>query len=84
MISTALTVGTGQLPPPSPQVGYLMLKWTKKSLPLEIRQSGAGHFIGTFDADSLGGSRESVEYFPSSVLAQHALATGQWTQLREP
>lgn len=84
MISTALTVGTGQLPPPSPQVGYLMLKWTMKSLPLEIRQSGAGHFIGTFDADSLGGSRESVEYFPSSVLAQHALATGQWTQLREP
>lgn len=84
MISTAPTGGTGQLPSSSPQVGYLMLKWTKKSLPLEVRESGAGHFIGTFDADSLGGSRESVEYFPSSILAQHALATGQWTQLREP
>ena len=64
-------------------IGYLALAYTGKRLPLQVRHSAAGHYIGTADE---GGpvSRESVEYFRSHQLAADALATGHWQQRNHP
>lgn len=52
-------------------------------LKLEVLQSGAGFYIGTFDYNpSEYGpfSRESEEYFSSKEEAQQALDNNTWTQ----
>lgn len=49
-------------------VGYLALAYTGKRLPLQVRHSAAGHYIGTADEDGPV-SRESVEYFRSQHVA---------------
>lgn len=64
-------------------IGYLALTYTGKRLPLRIRHSAAGHYIGTADEDGPV-SRESVEYFRSHHAADHALTTGRWQQRLEP
>ncbi|MFT3803482.1 MAG: hypothetical protein QM766_20000 [Burkholderiaceae bacterium] len=64
-------------------IGYLALAYTSKRLPLQIRHSAAGHYIGTADDDGPV-SRESVEYFRSQHAADRALATGRWQQRLEP
>jgi len=56
---------------------------TGKRLPLQVRHSAAGHYIGTADEDGPV-SRESVEYFRSQYAAEHALATGRWQQRLHP
>lgn len=68
---------------PAEAIGYLALACTGKRLPLEVRHSAAGHYIGTADE---GGpvSRESVEYFRSQHAAESALATGRWQQRIHP
>lgn len=64
-------------------VGYLALAYTGKRLPLQVRLSAAGHYIGTADEDGPV-SRESVEYFHSHQVAAHALVTGRWQQRIHP
>ncbi|HAY11677.1 MAG TPA: hypothetical protein DCY18_17385 [Thauera sp.] len=64
-------------------IGYLALACTGKRLPLQVRHSAAGYFIGTADEDGPV-SRESVEYFRSQQAANHALATGRWQQRIHP
>jgi len=53
------------------------------NLPLQVLQSAAGYYIGTFNDDGPV-SRESVEYFPTREAASYALETGAWTQRRNP
>lgn len=64
-------------------IGYLAQACTGKRLPLQVRHSAAGHYIGTADDDGPV-SRESVEYFRSQCAADHALATGRWQQRIHP
>lgn len=64
-------------------IGYLALACTGKRLPLQVRYSAAGHYIGTADEDGPV-SRESAEYFRSQDAADHALATGRWQQRVHP
>ncbi|CAB3648298.1 hypothetical protein [Achromobacter pestifer] len=64
-------------------VGYLALIYADKRLPLQVRQSAAGHYIGTADNDGPV-SRESIEYFRSLQAADRALANGRWKQRTHP
>lgn len=64
-------------------IGYLALTYVSKRLPLQVRQSAAGYFIGTAD-DNGPVSRESVEYFRSYEAAEQALSTGHWQQRLHP
>lgn len=52
-------------------------------LPLQVLQSNAGYYIGTYD-DEGPVSRESHEYFSSNEKAQKALETGAWSQRLYP
>ena len=61
------------------QTGHLAMKYCNRSLPLQVLESAAGHYIGTFNEDGPI-SRESVEYFPTREAAELALAEGSWTQ----
>ena len=77
-------------PPASPTteagaeaIGYLALTYVSQRLPLQVRQSAAGYFIGTVD-DNGPVSRESVEYFRSYEAAEQALSTGRWQQRLHP
>jgi len=64
-------------------IGYLALTYADKRLPLQVRHSAAGYFIGTAD-ESGPVSRESVEYFRSYQAADQALTTGGWQQHLHP
>ncbi len=64
-------------------IGYLALTYVGKRLPLQVRHSAAGYFIGTVD-ESGPISRESFEYFRSYQAADQALATGCWQQRLHP
>ncbi|GKS83650.1 hypothetical protein AVMA1855_05880 [Acidovorax sp. SUPP1855] len=64
-------------------IGYLALTYVNKRLPLEVRHSAAGHYIGTGDADG-NVSRESSGYFRSYDAATTALKTGRWQQRTHP
>lgn len=78
-------------PSPSPSatqaraepIGYLALTYVGKRLPLQVRHSTAGYFIGTTD-ESGPVSRESVEYFRSYQVAEQVLTTGGWQQRLHP
>lgn len=62
------------------KTGKLAREVCGKRLPLQVLQSAAGFYVGTFD-DEGPCSRESEEYFRSKVLAQAALDTGKFTQV---
>ena len=51
---------------------------------LQVLLSGNGYYIGTLYHDpegySVPGSRDSVEYFPTAILAEEALRAGTWTR----
>ena len=64
-------------------IGYLALTYVSQRLPLQVRQSAAGYFIGTAN-DNGPVSRESVEYFRSYEAAEQALSTGHWQQRLYP
>lgn len=64
-------------------IGIWPWPYTGKRLPLQVLHSAAGHYIGTADEDGPV-SRESVEYFRSQRMADHALATGRWQQRIHP
>lgn len=78
-------------PPTSPSaaqaraesIGHLTLTYVGKRLPLQVRQSAVGYFIGTADENGPV-SRESVEYFRSYQAADQALSTGRWQQRLRP
>lgn len=62
-----------------PSYGLLAISVGMK-LPLQVLQSRAGFYIGTFSPDLGPVSRESVEYYVNRHLAEQALASGNWTQ----
>ncbi|MFI8748040.1 hypothetical protein ACIGKL_23215 [Pseudomonas sp. NPDC077186] len=64
-------------------IGYLALTYVSQRLPLQVRQSAAGYFIGTADHNGPV-SRESVEYFRSYEAAERPLSTGHWQQRLHP
>jgi hypothetical protein len=64
-------------------IGYLALTYVGKRLPLQVRHSAAGYFIGTADENGPV-SREPVEYFRSYQAADQALTTGCWQQRLHP
>jgi hypothetical protein len=49
-------------------------------LPLQVLESGAGFYLGTWHPQEGPNTRESVEYWPTRELAQGALDSGNWTQ----
>jgi hypothetical protein len=64
--------------------GHLAETFAGCKLPLEVLQSAAGYYIGTFHPEDGPFSRESVEYFPTRQAARDALASGAWTQRPNP
>jgi hypothetical protein len=65
------------------RVGQLALEVCRVRLPLQVCQSQAGFYIGTWDEFGPY-SRESVEYFKTRKKADEAFATGNWTQRDHP
>jgi hypothetical protein len=61
--------------------GHLAKKCFNVDLPLQVCASELGFYIGTVHPADGPYSRESNEYFPSREAAEHALDTGQWSQL---
>lgn len=61
------------------QAGHLASLHGRPDLELEVLQSAAGFYIGTFSEEGPF-TRESAEYFRKKESAEQALATGQWTQ----
>jgi hypothetical protein len=60
--------------------GHLAQTFADCTLPLEVLESAAGYYIGTFHLVEVPFSRESEEYFPTAQAARDALARGAWTQ----
>lgn len=59
--------------------GVLAMEYGGQRLKLQVLQSGAGFYLGTL-SEGMPNSRESVEYFETREKAEHALASGEWTQ----
>lgn len=49
-----------------------------RELPLQVLESGAGFYIGTFCPDCGPNTRESERYWRKREQAQTALDTGKW------
>lgn len=49
-------------------------------LPLQVLESGAGFYLGTWHPTEGPNTRESVEYWPTREAAQNALDSDNWTQ----
>jgi hypothetical protein len=64
--------------------GRLAQTFAHCELPLEVLQSRAGYYIGTFHPVDGPFSRESAEYFPTAQAAREALERGAWTQRSSP
>lgn len=54
-----------------------------EDLRLRVLQSNAGFYLGT-TKDSMPYTRESTEYWDQKNKAEHAFATGAWTQRQAP
>lgn len=65
------------------KIGKLALECCNVRLPIQVLQSNAGYYIGTFDEEGPC-SRESLEYFPTYQTANEALTLDLWTQRDEP
>ncbi|MDR2788127.1 MAG: hypothetical protein LBD06_07180 [Candidatus Accumulibacter sp.] len=63
--------------------GHLAQTFADCELPLEVLESAAGFYIGTFHPKEGPFSRES-EYFPTEEAAREALENGAWTQRLNP
>jgi len=57
----------------------LAQRFLGKELPLQVLQSYAGFYIGTWDQDGPQ-TRESEEYYRTREAAQQAFNQGKWTQ----
>ncbi len=64
-------------------IAVLALAATGQKLPLQVLESQRGFYIGAADNEGPV-SRESEEYWPSSILAGEALQHGGWTQRTRP
>ena len=65
--------------------GYLALEHLGEKLPISVYYSRAGFYLGTISSNDIEpGTRESVEYWPTSDLAQMALESGNWQQRLQP
>jgi len=64
--------------------GYLAAQYGFEHLPLEVLQSAAGFYLGTFDPEEGPCSRESWEYWATREEALSAWVSGQWTQRAHP
>ena len=53
-------------------------------LPLQVLNSYAGWYIGTFSLQLGPVSRESVEYWRTEDEAEKAMESGDWTQRPNP
>jgi hypothetical protein len=51
-----------------------------RHLELQVCKSAAGFYLGTRDDDGAPFTRESQEYWRKCERAEHALASGRWTQ----
>ena len=65
------------------RTGELAWKYCKVRLPLQVCQSAAGFYIGTYGEDGPC-SRESVEYYRKREQAETALKDDTFTQRDEP
>lgn len=63
--------------------GHLASLHGRPDLELQVLQSAAGFYLGTFCEEGPF-TRESVEYFASRQSAEQALASGHWSQRPEP
>nr|WP_286197759.1 hypothetical protein [Variovorax boronicumulans] len=63
-----------------PARGVLATTCGRSDLELQVLQSAAGFYIGTFCREDGPFTRESVEYFPTRLSADAALSSGLWTQ----
>ena len=57
---------------------------TGEVLPLQVLESAAGFYLGAATEDEGPISRESLEYWPTRIQAERALASGDWNQLDGP
>lgn len=51
---------------------------------LQVLESQAGFYIGTYDPAEGPVSRDSMEYWPTRQLAEQVLETGNWTRRDNP
>lgn len=56
----------------------------QQQLELEVLESGAGFYIGTFDPVEGPISRDSEGYWPTREKAETALATNAWERRLNP
>ena len=60
------------------QYGRLAQEFSHLNLPLQVLQSAAGLYIGTWDEH--GPVTRESGYYPTREAAQQALTTGNWVQ----
>jgi hypothetical protein len=63
----------------TPPFGLLAKIHADRELPLEVLQSAAGYYLGTWD-EEVPFTRESEEFFASEPAARNALSCSAWTQ----
>jgi hypothetical protein len=66
------------------QYGKLAQEYCQVDLPVQVLQSAAGFYLGTFHPEEGPYSRESDCYWPTREAAQIALASGDWPQKPHP
>lgn len=63
-----------------PAHGALATTCGRSDLELQVLQSAAGFYIGTYCRHDGPFTRESAEYFPTRLSADAALSSGHWTR----
>jgi hypothetical protein len=63
--------------------GLLAKHYCNVELPLQVLQSAAGYYLGTFDEEGPC-SRESDCYWATRAEAEAALTSGEWPQKLRP
>jgi hypothetical protein len=66
------------------QYGMLAAEFGGRQLPLQVRKSAAGFYVGTREENGEPFSRESQEYWPTRQKAERALTLRIWSQRRAP
>jgi hypothetical protein len=64
--------------------GLLAKRYCNLDLPLQVLESGAGYYIGTWSDEDGPVSRESQEYYKNHAEAENALKMVNWTQRVRP
>lgn len=69
---------------PDVQYGHLAELYCQVKVELQVMDSNAGFYLGTWTKDLGSISRESEEYFKTHDAATAALGSGEWTQRVTP